>query len=345
MAGVPRQRARYGEAMQLSQESSQALQPLHDDLAALSPSFDGIVYFAKDQWHPNNASAVATVQPESGDTDRFQFYKENIERHRVDLGATALGEGLKLASPQFLRSRMNPAHHTTWVHGAIIDGEQVGGLQGAFNSTYGEVPSSTRGIESIFKKHEPTVLEVANAFKQFETTVQSTGDVLELSAPTTPNAFIISWDVLGSTQLAKHHYGALRNYLLDMKGTYNGELHSSDFESFVHDTGDGQDITVWLPETSASFDRADIKSLHLFGKAAILPLIRYMLMDEKDIFEDYKQDIRPRTNISVDLGYVERDKHDERTSQTYWVNGSALKAHPAQKISFTPKALNTLLPD
>lgn len=146
--------------MQLSQESSQALQPLHDDLAALSPSFDGIVYFAKDQWHPNNASAVATVQPESGDTDRFQFYKENIERHRVDLGATALGEGLKLASPQFLRSRMNPAHHTTWVHGAIIDGEQVGGLQGAFNSTYGEVPSSTRGIESIFKNMNQPFLKL-----------------------------------------------------------------------------------------------------------------------------------------------------------------------------------------
>ena len=81
------QREWSGEAHQLNQEASRALQPLHDDLAALTPTFDGIVYFAVDKWHRDNASAVATVQPDSDDIDRFLFYQEKIKNHRVDLGA------------------------------------------------------------------------------------------------------------------------------------------------------------------------------------------------------------------------------------------------------------------
>lgn len=339
MPGVSRQRERFEEARALSQEASAALQPLHDDLAEISPTFDGIVYFAKDRWHKNNASAVATVQPDSRDEDRFAFYKEKIAYHRVDLGATALGLGLQLATPQLLRSRMNPDHHTTWAHRAIVGGSVTGGLQAAFNSSYGTVPSDTRALEFAYKRHEATVTEIAHAFQQFAGTVPSMGDVLELQAPATPNAFIVSWDLRNSTTLALGHYGALRNYLLDTKYQFAEQLPPLD--TYTHDTGDGQDIAVWLPETSEVFDRANKKDVRGFGATNILPLIDTLLRVHHGIAEAY-EDIDPRINMVVGLGYVEHDRYDGRTSREYWANANILKDHPDGVVSYTDSAAETL---
>ncbi len=341
MPGVSQQREHHNDALALSREASTSLTPLHDDLAELSPSFDGTVYFAKDRWHKNNASAVATVQPESGDVDRFAFYKENIAFHRVDLGATALGEGLQLAEPALLRSRMNPDRHTTWAHRAVVDGTLAGGLQVAFNSHYGPVPSSSEIINKVWDKHEGTVLDVADAFHTFSKRVGSIGDTLELQAPATPNAYILSWDLRNSTVTALAKYGALRNYLLDTKHTFAD--YTAPLDTYVHDTGDGQDIALWLPETSEVFDRADKTSIRGFGTANVLPLIDTLLRVHGDIADAYP-DLDPRINFVVGLGYVEHDRYDGRTSREYWENARALKDHPVETVSFTQNAQHVLFP-
>jgi hypothetical protein len=336
MASVSRQRERYEVAVQLSKEASLSLQPLHDDLATVSPSFDGIVYFAVDRWHRNNASAVATVQPQSSDAERFAFYKEKIAHHRVDLGATALGQGLRLAEPELLRSRMNPDHHVTWTHRSVVDDKLAGGLQVAFNTTYGPAPSDTRTLTEVWNKHKGTVDEVAHTFAQFSKEVPSVGDVLDLYAPATPNAYVASWDLRNSTALALGRYGALRNYLLDTKNLFSHL--TQDVATYTHDTGDGQDISFWLPETSEVFDRADRTSIRKFGQQAVLPLVERLLEAHDNLAREDYQDSTPQINFVIGLGYVEHDRYDGRTSQEYWKVADEHKQHPANTISFTDTA-------
>ncbi len=341
MPGISRHRNRSADALRLSHEASVALQPLHDDLAEISPTFDGIVYFAKDAWHKNNASAVATVQPESSDAERFDFYKNNIAHRRVDLGATALGLGLALREPQLLRSRMNPDAHTTLVQRTVIDGELTGGVQAAFNAQYGAVPTSTEAITKAWKRHEATALEVAAAFRHFSGGIRSIGDTLELEAPATPNAVLASWDLTGSTRLAEHNYGALRNYLLDTKSLFSERI--APYSSYIHDTGDGQDIALFLPEVSDTFDRANKADVRQFANAHVLPLIGRLLSVHEELAKEY-QDIQPAITFAVGLGYIEHDVYDGRTSQSYWENANLLKSHPNSVINYTKRAQETLFP-
>lgn len=339
MAHISRQRQRYDEALQLSQEASAALQPLHDDLAELSPSFDGIVYFARDRWHKNNASAVATVQPRSSDAERFAFYKEHIAHRRVDLGATALGYGLRLEEPRFLRSRMNPEKHITWTNRTLIDGVVTGGVQAAFNLEYGAVPDTTEALHAVWRTHEATAREVADGFNRFSGEVHSIGDTLELNVPATPNAYIVSWDLRHSTPLALDHYGTVRNYLLDTKGLFKD--HISLHDTHIHDTGDGQDVSLWIPETSSTFDRANKDDIRRFGTTRVLPLIQRLLDVHEALARDYS-DIQPTINFAVGLGYIEHDLYDEYTGQAYWENAQLLKSHPRAAVSYTDRAHDVL---
>lgn len=339
MAGTSRQRARHGDALQLSAQSVERLQPLHDDLAAISPTYDGIVYFAVDHWHNNNASAVATVQPESADAERFAFYKEKVAYRRVDLGATALGEGLMLQNPAIIRSRMNPNRHMTYTQRAVVSDTLAGGFQAAFNTDYGSVPSSTRELERIFKKHKAATTEVAEDFHHLADEVASIGDVLELNAPATSNGIQISWDTRNSTDLAMNHYGKLRNYLIDAKHAFVSASIPRKFH--VHDTGDGQDLTFWLPTIHEGFDRSDEKVVGAFGRAHILPLVHRLVMLQDELAEQYS-DIAPKANFAVGLGYIEHDRHDEYTSQGYWKTAKLLKAHPDNPVSYTAEAAHAL---
>lgn len=339
MAGISHQRARHGDALALSAYSAERLQPLHDDLATISPTYDGIVYFAIDRWHQQNASAVATVQPESADAERFAFYQEHVAYRRIDLGATALGEGLMQHTPGIIRSRMNPDRHMTYTNRAFAKDKVVGGFQAAFNTDYGTTPSSTRELEMIFKKHSATTASVAEDFDQLSLEVPSIGDVLELNAPATSNGIQVSWDTINSTNLAMNHYGKLRNYLLDAKRAFVNASVPRTFH--VHDTGDGQDLTFWLPTIHEGFDRSDEKVVGAFGRAHILPLVQRLVSIQDELAEDYK-DIAPRANFAVGLGYIEHDRHDEYTSQGYWKTAKLLKAHPEDRISYTSQAAATL---
>ena len=340
MAGISHQRARYGDALALSAHSAERLQPLHDDLAAISPSYDGLIYFAKDRWHENNASAVATVQPESSDLERFAFYKENVEFRRVDLGATALGEGLLMSTPDIIPSRMNPKRHKTYTQRAVIDDSIAGGFQVAFNTDYGTAPSSARELERVFRRHATTTAEVAQGFHALSLEVESIGDVLENNAPATSNGLQIGWDTIGSTRLALEHYPALRNYLIDAKRLFVEAASPRKFH--VHDTGDGQDLTFWLPSIHEGFDRSDEAAIGVFARMHIVPLVKRLVALQDELSSDAYKDIAPKANFAVGLGYIEHDRHDEYTSQGYWKTAKLLKAHPTDRISYTPEAARAL---
>lgn len=339
MAGYSQQRARHSDALELSAESSELLRPLHDDIASLYEGFDGAVYFARDRFHKENASAVATVQPRSEDEKRFAFYKEKIERRRVDLGATALGEGLRLRHPRLLKSRMNPLHHTTFTHRAVIDDSVVGGLQLAFNSSYGATPDSTEDIERVLRSHQHALAQVTASFHQLSLEVDSISDVLELDAPATDNGIVVSWDTRGSTKHALKRYGKLRNFLLDAKRLTVAASVPRQFH--VHDTGDGQDLTFWLPTIHEGFDRSDDAVVGAFGRAQVLPVVMRLIAIHDQLAQEYS-DIDPHVGIAIGSGYIEHDRHDEYTSQGYWKNAALLKSHASDRFSFTERA-ETLL--
>lgn len=332
------QQRRYTEAARdLSVQASDYLTPLHNDIAELSPGFDGIVYFAVDGWHPNNASAVATVQPESGDQERYAFYKEKIAKHRVDLGATALGTALNMQSPQFLPSRMNPAHHITWAERSIVDDTLVGGVQAAFNTSHSSVLPSPKQLHSIYERHDTAISAVAADFHNLSKKLVSIGDTLELLAPATPNAYIISWDLEGSTKLVEGKYGAVRNYLLDIKQQFINS-YFKDHSTYIHDTGDGQDIALYLP---GGIDPSSPQSLRRFGNEKVLPLVQQLKEHSQELGLDY-QDISPSLHFSIALGYVEQDRFDGNTSQEYWQVAKANKKYPTGVTGLTPNAREVL---
>lgn len=354
MSELPRQRDRQPEASLLSQEAAESLQPLHEDLGELSEGYEGTVFFAKDRWHKNNASAVVTLQPDATNKERYKFYRENIAHHRVDLGATALGIGLLLPEPDFLRSRMNPKDHTTITHRTIVDDELTGGLQTAFNPKYGPVPTSTRAINQIWDKHKAAVHDVAAAFEGLSNKLAddfrdegyaSIGDVLELNPPTTPNAITVSWDLRGSTEHAEDDFAPLRNYLLDTKRLFKTQLRP--FRTHFHDQGDGQDMTIWLPEITEGFDRADQREVRKFGETKILPLVERLLSLHDELVSEKYSKIHPNPHITavISVGHVEHDIHDAYTSIAFWEAARALKNSPPDaKLLFGPRAQEIFFP-
>lgn len=330
------QRSGQAAAQYLNAEAKLALQPLHDDLLSESQAFDGIVYYSIDKWHPNNASAVVTVQPPEGMSDRFAFYRQNIASRRIDLGATALGISLGLPEPTFIQSKMNPHNHMTLATRQVIDGSVKGALQAAYNIHYGPLPSEKK-VATIWRHHEKIVHEVAFDFDSLSKSITSIGDTLELLAPATPNAFIIGWDMSGSSKLAMSgRYGALRNYLLDAKGLFN--KLTEPYTGEYHDTGDGQDMIVWLPE---GLDRSDTDAIKAFGQQDVLPIVERMNTQHALLASRYA-DINPSIRLVVGLGYVEKDKYDGRTSAEYWEIADVIAQKPASPIRYTKAARKVL---
>jgi hypothetical protein len=333
---MPRQRAGREAAAAARSAAVDALQPLHDTLLDESPrSFDGLVTFAIDQWHERNASAVATLQPDSDDTERFAFYHANIENNRIDLDATAFGDARHLRHPAQLQSRMNP-DQLTYTQRVIINGRDTGGVQSAHNTKYGE-PLSEKKLEAIWKKYTPEIEAVMHEFYRLASLdgIRSLGDTLELDAPTTPNAFIISWDLVGSTALAKKNYGMLRNLLLDTKGEFY--RLTSDLKGDYHDNGDGQDMIFWLPD---GVDRADPQSIGLFGQSMVIPLLHRIMKAHKNLITtDYPDETpRPQIRFAVGLGNVEKNHFEGRTSQHLWELDSIMNTDARSAVGYTMAA-------
>ena len=331
----PRQRAGRQEALLLRHEAEAALQPLHDTLLEEAPrAFDGLVAFSIDQWHERSASAVATVQHDSLSVDRF-FYRENIARNRIDLAATAFGTAMAMPEAGYLRSYMNPEQHTTYAPRVIIDARVIGGVQAAF--LLGEKMLAKEKLETIWRDYAPVVEDVFHAFDALvkKSAIRSIGDTLELLPPTTPNAYIISWDMASSTDLAvgPSGYGALRNYLLDVKTLFN--THTERFKGDYHDNGDGQDMIVWLPD---GVNRSDAQSIKQFGDSVVLPLLDTIKQSHDTLVTEDYQDLDPHVRFVVGLGHVEKNHFEGKTSRELWHIDETMKQTPINGTGFTKSA-------
>jgi len=338
---MPRQSDGREAASRLRTAAIKELQPLHDDLLYESPqSFDGIVSFATDKWYESTASAVATIQPTPDTDDRFTFYRTNIEHNRIDLAATAFGDAMRMKDPRYLQSRMNPDQHVTYAPRVVIDGRVIGGVQAAFNTTLGE-PMPEETIAAIWQKHAPAVEHVMREFDLLAgpETVRSIGDAFELLTPTTPNAFLVSWDTSGSTEMAlsDEHFGSLRDYLIDAKHMINrlAAPNKSDY----HDNGDGQDMILWLP---GGVDRADPASVAAFGHATVLPLLQTIQAAQQELVAQAYADLNPRIRFTIGLAHLEKNEFEGYTSRELWEIAQVMNGASRSAIGYTRAARSVL---
>ena len=306
-----RQHEGMHESSPLISEASRALQPLFDDLATESPALSGVTYFAVDNRYKNNANVVASAQPLS---NTAEFFHQHLDNHRIDLGITALGTALIQKQPKMLVSRLNPEKHVTWATPNRIDNRIVGGAQAAFErGSIRDIPVET--IATIWQSHASTVQEIAGTFHDLSKDVDSLGDSLELLPPTTPNAFVLSWDINNSTRHSVDDYAALRNFITKKKAQFFSATSpfGSD-EKDYHNKGDGQDVALWLPD---SVDRTDKDSIAQFLYDKIIPAMEDFINAGLD-GETPPSAENLSVRVVLGLGYVQKDIFDDRVSQEYW---------------------------
>ncbi len=325
-------------ARQLQSEVSEALEPIAEDLAELSPGFDGITLFWPDRRqngvHFDTVADVATAQPlYQSDDERFAFYRGNIAKHHVRLAGTALQASLLSGEAGWHQSGMNP-DHMTYGGPVAIDNDFKSIVQSVYSQHYGKLPNE-HSVASVWKKHNHTFRAMTDTFHALDKRIESIGDTLELDLPTVPNAYIVNWDLIGSTRLSREHYGAMRNFLIDTKDCFD-ELMKSHDKSY-DDTGDGTNIILWLA-------RHDEQSITHFGETEILSLVGSMQAAAEEISRKY-QDITPQLKFVVGLGSIEQEftRYDKYTSDEFWRIGEILKNHPGPgTVAFTPSAQKRL---
>lgn len=312
-------REHLSKARQLQREATEALQPLYDELA-ITDTFDGVTLFAMDGRRERQAVAAVGLRPDAEDSVRHDFHDRAIAGRMVDLGATALGLAFEQDSPEYLRSRMNPDKHTTWAEPVIIDGKIAGGAQAAFRYDRGALMAD-KAMRQLWQRHTGTIEEMAHGFSQLSKDVGSLGDVLEYKLPVTPNAYVVGWDLNGSSKLALREttQGALASYLSDAKRLFGETVREQGVFDY-DDTGDGQHFVLWLP---GEVDRADPEAVHDYLQTDIEPLVRRMQL-QHEALRAYYPDIDPTVRFAIGVGSADRDEYASTMTPALWEIAEAL---------------------
>lgn len=315
---------KHGRALQ--SEAHTRLQPFNDDLSEFT-SHEAVVLFAIDG-HSRTASAITTVETNTpiGD-ERHRFRRDNIDNHVIDLAATAFGSSLKVLGADqnkvswFEKSHMNPDVHMTWLPRPITDKEiTIAAPQLAFNVHSGDIPNQTQ-LERIYNAHKPALEEIAYAFRGFEQQSGPLKHTLELDRPTTPNSFIIRWDLKGSTQLAVGPLEPiLSNYLSDWKSIIKNSIDNNVRATI--DGGDGQNIIIDIPDY---VKLADPTSVKIFYNDAIQPILRALQSRHKLLSREYIELGSPSLTLAAEAGYVDRSREDYIDDAILWRVADKLK--------------------
>lgn len=311
----------------LRSEATSAIAPLNNRLSELTPAYNGIVYFATPDFDPRKArrqTAAMMFGSEAAGASLGQndFYHGHVENRRISLGSTAFGNTLLDFATQkrfynsFKSSRLNPANHLTYTAPVVLDAGRrlIGGAQIALDHRYG-IYDNQEQIEAAVAEAAPILQEIGEAFDSLESNHplwRAAGN----KQPTLPNAYLLRWDTVGSTDAAldDDRYPELENYFDDMHDMLVEETEEF-WGARAIDTGDGQNVVLYVPEYSRKLYIDDInKHIRLFGRTAVVPLIGRIVEAQREIAREYK-DLSPEMRLAVGLGFVEQD--GER-GQVFW---------------------------
>lgn len=291
---------------------SEALHPFVNALIN-EPSFVGTAVFFKDGWHQDTAGILTMVYASKRSRKQLAFSKQAIASHRVALDATTLGETFAAETTDLTlkQSRMNP-HHTVWGVYMKIDAQHEFVVQSAFDLRFGPPPL----VEVLVKKWHSVAEQFHTAVLPIDTLdVPSLSDSLELDVPTTPNAYVIKWDVTQSTRHVQRTYPAFRTFANRYESAVNAIIRSEG-GIIASYTGDGQNIVLPLP---ADVDPNNLEAIQAFEQTAVRRLVKKLTTAHSTLPRRYP------LRFAVGAGYVESSHHGEATGPIFWKLSSLLK--------------------
>lgn len=320
MPGMKRRSAQpYPELNAAAESVASALAPLVEALAEFG-KFNGAILFVPDGHHTGTAGAATVVHAPGRSARQLEFARRHIQGHRVDLRASTLGDMFREPGSSYLPSRLNPRSHQVFGLSIGPASRPHAIVQLAFDvRAPGELPSIER-IRDVHADHTPVVHAATGELLRAGKELRSISDALLLSTPTTPNAYVIMWDVVESTALARLDYGWLRHYLNTFGGQV-AQLVEAAGGNIAGHRGDGQNIVLPLP---ADFDRADHAALEQFVATQALPLVHQIEAAHAAIGAPMGIKIR----LTHGLAHVESSYLGEATGEAFFRLAQALKSTP-----------------
>lgn len=327
----------------LSEEQNPSVQ-LHKPYDYPSLPYESIALFSIDRRPANRASTLMHIHvPGLEHSGRLDFSIDNIINRRVILSRTALGQSLRedKGEPTFRTSLMNPDHHLTWAHPLVVDTPQepehlVGAVQLTYTMNHNpdwNYPGND-DVEKIWRAHKQSIQQFTQSLGALATKTESLSRKLEIAPPTTPNAYVIQWDVKDSTRRAlSWEYPTFDAYLEAWKEERRRITEPYGVE--VLDRGEGEFIIV--PFTS----RVDVNSpyeIRQFGKTTIQPLVSKLLEAHDRVANAFLPTIFPKIYTGVGLGNIEEDSHDLPTGQVLWDVARMTRNNPEGQITYTEAA-------
>ncbi|MBP7760516.1 hypothetical protein KA093_01835 [Candidatus Saccharibacteria bacterium] len=290
-----------------------SLRPLAEALGHIK-SYNGPVVFVRDRHYTDRAAVIASY-PARVASKRLQFVRSTIEGRSVDLTASALGETFTTKQPSLQQSRMN-RQHIVWGAYLPLPNNHEAVIQLAFDKTIGAAPS----LATIVKAWDDCRPEIVEALQALATlSVPSLIDACRLNVPVTPNAFVLKWDIMDSSHVARTNYGELRHFITTFESTIRPlvEFHGGHITSY---RGDAQNIILSLP---TGLNRSSPRELTTFARRHVTPLIDKIRIAHETIAQGYNPVIRLR--LGVGLGAIETSQLGEETGPILWDIASKMK--------------------
>jgi len=314
------------DTLAMAKERLDSLNYDYDELAfrdnpkSNTHSYEGAVLFNIDTRPTDRASALLH-SPSYGinDNDRLNYFENNIEGRRIILGQSALKDslvdGAKNRDQTFHSSKMNLGKQMVWAQPLVHDGDAVAAVQLAF--TLDHTPSwnmqSNDDMDKIWEKHRGPMSEVARGLADLALKSTSLSKSLEIMPPTTPNAFVIQWDVVNSRSDALNgNYAAQEAYLETWKAAR--EEITEGLDATVLDRGDGEFIIVPFK----GIDLNNAATVRRYSKREILPIVDQLVKKHAEIAKLYLPELFKRIKVSVGAGNIEEDQDGKPTGQVLY---------------------------
>lgn len=312
-------------------EISTAVAALNDTLSYGSKSYDGVVSFSHEA---NEALAVplADVNAYNVAPERYEFRSANIAGRRLLLAGTALGKVFKSEGhPLFDQSTINPSFQLMYTHSLWHDDRSVGALQYSFTSESpsAAVEADTNQMEALHRYHRSELEHIAAQTARLQHLARETKGIkslatgLELEQPIAPNAYVIRWDVKGSSQLVNSDLGPAYDAFVGQVHAYLRELTRAYTERYknlqagVHeaydDQGDGAYIVLPLPAYFSPYDRQTFVTFKQHYTEEFMQQLRNGI---QAIAVRYHKTFIPNVSIGADFGYVEENTVGRFESRT-----------------------------
>ena len=321
------------DVLRARNEINMGIEALNDSLSFTSEDYDGVISFAHES---GDALAIPLADTNAYNIapERYEFRSNNIVGRRLLLAGTALGRALRNGhGPDFTQSTIHPSIQQTYIHPLVHDERGVGALQYSFTAAYPSTPipvtPEQKEMEDFHKAYQREIDHIAAQTARLQNLAHETKGTkslatgLEMEQPVAPNAYIIRWDIRGSSHFVNSDLGPVYDAFVGQVHARLHELVLSYSERYeylkagVHeaydDQGDGAYIVLPLPHYVNPYER---RALVDFQQRHVEDFMKDFRADVESIGYQYRKTFVPKVAITADFGYVEENTIDRLTSRT-----------------------------